>query len=455
MRRDLPPQDAREKRDPESLSELLSGRGGSESIQDDSGAAGYPAARVEASPPPAPPGGGGVLVYNSLGLSEQELQRRQLVAAKLGAQSPEERARVTVLEQQAKLAQLRDNAERLRLREAHERNRAARRPRQLHDFDPGPDPSLKPAAVRDRERARKEQEACDSARRVGVSSAEFLHEEKKPPRVRTKRRGIRPFKAPRRKPNIDVPSRILQFGRERAWTRERAQKMATRTKRNDAIIAHPRRAYAEFLKLTAYTQAAIRRAMRGQRWTFADEAGRRHVALWATLEDFSYAVVYSRPKTYERMGMPSRIRGIPRFGQCVRGWTQPALALMLSGAACTDAGADPIDTKTVQRHVELAEDYGGLRRVVRNPDAEPEFRGRPTESNPKGWPVNEYWVPSAEFRKPSHSLPTRDGQPVHFDSNGEPIGLAEALALELIPRVKRPRRLREQRASQAPPPIAS
>jgi len=406
-------------------------------------------------PPPSPPGGGGSLVYNSLGLSEQELKRRQLVAARLGAQTPAEVARVSALEHQAKLERLRADAERATLRAAAERRQGARRPRSLHTLDPGPDPSQKPAAVRDRERAQQERER--QAAQEAVDAVELLQDslEKKPPRVRSKRRGIRPFKAPRRMANGEVPSRILQFGRDRAWTRERSQKMATRTKKNDAIIAHPRRAYAEFVKLPAYTQAAIRRAMRAQRWTFADEAGRRHVALWATLEEFCYAVVYSRPKVHERMGEPTRFRGVPRFGQCVRGWTQPALAMMLSGAATTDADADPIDVKTIQRHVELAEDYGGLRRVVRKPDADPEFRGRPTASNPKGWPINEYWVPSAEFRKPAHSVPTRDGQPVHFDANGEPIGLAEALAIELIPRVKRPRRLRELAASQAPPPTAS
>lgn len=393
----------------------------------------------------------GVSVDNPLGLSAAELARRRSIGERALASTPEARAALQRAESKRLLDVARANAERAQLEAAAERERRARRPRQAHYFDPGADPSQAPAAVRDRERAHQQRERELAAAVAGNETPEPMP----PPRTRTRRKKLRPWKQARRKP-AELSGRVLKFSRDHGWSPARAQALATRTKKNDAIIAHPRSAEAAYKQLPAWHQAAIRRALKALRWTFADEAARRHVALWATFEEFAYCVPFSRPRQYLRMnkGKPEKaFSGAPRFGRVVRGWTQSALVLALSGAACTDAGADPIAEKTIQRHVVIAEDYGGLRRVVRNPDAAPEFRGFPTESNPRGWSINEYWVPDVGFFKPDYAKPARDGAPVHFDAEGNPLELELSLALELVPRMKRARRLREQR--EQPPPIAS
>jgi hypothetical protein len=139
-----------------------------------------------------------------------------------------------------------------------------------------------------------------------------------------------------------------------------------------------------------------------------------------------------------------RFAGLARYSLCVVGWTQTALAIALSGAAYLGGHSDPIDAKTVQRHTELAVAHGGVQVVVRNPDAPPELRGGPCSSNSKGWPINEYWLPAENFS----AKPGFVG--VHYGGDGSPIGLEDALAIELTPRAKRPRRLLEQ---MRPPPL--
>lgn len=258
-----------------------------------------------------------------------------------------------------------------------------------------------------------------------------------------RKKRLRPWKSPRRKAQLSAA--VLDFSKQHAWTPARSQALATRIKKNDAVIAHPRAADAALRQLSLWSQAAVRRACRARGWTLADEAARRHIAFWATLEDFARPRAYLRPRQFRSSGGAVRYVGAPKYGLAVVGWTQSALAIALSGPATTDAGADPIDVKTVQRHTELAELHGALQRVVRDPSAEAELRGRPTESNPRGWPINAYWIPAPGMMKPGFT-----GQ--HFDSEG-PINLEQALALELIARAKRPRRLREQ--AQPPPPPAA
>jgi len=244
---------------------------------------------------------------------------------------------------------------------------------------------------------------------------------------------------------------VLAFARERKWTRERAQALATRTKRNDSIIAHPSSAAAALIRLSPWSHAAIRRALRAQGWTLADEAGRRHVALYATWEEFGRPRAYSRPRQIRSSSGAVRFAGIPRYGFAIVGWTQPALAIALSGPSTTSGGADPVDVKTIQRHTNLAEQYGAVQVVRHNPDAPPELRGLPCASNARGWAINEYWLPAPHFHKPGFV-----GR--WFAADGSPIDLDEALGIELVPLAKRPRRLREQwareRAQTQPPPTA-
>lgn len=309
-------------------------------------------------------------------------------------------------------------------RAALERERP--RPTLTNDFDPGPFKA-------------KWSRESELARAIVGTSTPAAAELEKPPPARLSRLRSRPWKSRVRSKREDL---TLDFARERGWTRARSQALATRIKQNDRIIAHPRAAEAAARKLGSWTHAAIRRALRANRWTWGDEAARRHVAFWATLEDFARPRAYSRPR---RAAGASRFTGIARYSMCVVGWTQTALALAISGAACTEGHADPVDVKTVQRHAALATQHGALGVTVRNPDAPPELRGLPCASNGRGWPINMYWVPSPNFSKPGFA-----GS--HFDAQGNPIALEESLALELPARAKRPRRLREE---HRPPPLAS
>jgi hypothetical protein len=137
---------------------------------------------------------------------------------------------------------------------------------------------------------------------------------------------------------------------------------------------------------------------------------------------------------------------------CVVGWTQTAIAITMSGAAHSCGGADPIDVKTVQRHTLLAVQYGGVDVVVRNPDADASLRGAPTDANPRGWPINQYWLPAPDMApKPGFSSSTTV---VSFGVDGTPVDLLEALAIELTPRPKwRRRKLLEAQQAEAPPPL--
>lgn len=382
------------------------------------------------APSPAPPGGGD----NALNLSAAELQRRQRLVARAngGAVTVEQRH----ADAAARMHAAREAAERAQL------DRQRDKPQLTNDFDPGP---FKAKWSREGELARAI---------VGTSTPAGAKAIRPPPAgpshapgasatkpTRPGLRGRRAWKQRRRKP-VEPNERTLQFARERGWTRARSQALATRIKQNDSIIAHPRAAESTALKLGQWSHAAIRRAMRAMRWTWGDEAARRHVAFWATLEDFARPRAWSRPR---RVGGLSRYAGSAKYGMCVVGWAQTALALALSGAACTEGHSDPVDVKTVQRHAALASQHGALRVVVRNPDAEPELRGLPCDSNPRGWPINQYWLPAPNFTKPGFTG-------AHFDVDGNPIGLEESLALELPARAKRPRRLREE---HRPPPLAS
>lgn len=314
-------------------------------------------------------------------------------------------------------------------------SRERERPRLTNDFDPGP---YKARWSREGELAAAIK--APASQGTGPTPTD-VSLDSPPARTRSRARKLRPWKSARRKA-VEPNERTLQFARERGWTRARSQALATRIKRNDAIIAHPRTAEAAALKLRPWSHAAVRRALRAMGWTWGDEAARRHVAFWSTLEDFARPRAFTRPR---RVGGMSRFVGFAKYGMCVVGWAQTALALALSGAACTEGHADPIDVKTVQRHAALASQHGALRVTVRNPDAEPELRGLPCDSNPRGWPINMYWLPAPNFTKPGFTG-------THFDADGNPIGLEEALALELPARAKRPRRLRE---AQQPPPLAS
>ena len=230
------------------------------------------------------------------------------------------------------------------------------------------------------------------------------------------------------------------FAKDRSWTLERRQRLATRVKRNERIIAHPSGAEAALRKLSLWAQASVRRALRAKRWTLGDEAARRHVAWWATMEEFARPRAWQRPRRVSQVAGMQRFAGIPRFALAVVGWTQTALAICLSGPAYSANGDDPIDVKTVQRHTALAQEFGAVQLVHHNPDAEPELRGAPTEANPRGWPINAYWIPSSpEFHKPGFT-----GR--WIDHTGQPIDLEKALAIELNAKAKRARRLREARA---------
>lgn len=367
-------------------------------------------------------------------LSAEELARRAAIGRRLsGADTAEDRQ----AEAQRRLDWARENA-----RAATEHARIERerdRPRLTNPLDPGPDPSL-------RRRAR-------ISRRPEPEPEQLEPEQLEPelaetaPRQRGRRRKGRAWHAKRSRRQRGEASAALNFAKERQWTRERSQQLATRTKRNDRIIAHPASAHAALMHLPPWSQAAVRRVLRAQRWTLADEAGRRHVSWWATMEEFARPHAYSRPRQYKSSTGATKFAGIPRFGLRVAGWTQPALAITLSGAATSSGGADPIDVKTVQRHTDLAVAFGGVQKIVRNPDAPDELRGRPTPSNPRGWPINEYWIPAPQFMKPGFSGPW-------FGADGQPRDLREALALALEPKAKRPRRVREAREREQPPPTA-
>lgn len=346
--------------------------------------------------------------------SDAELRRRRLLVARAQASagSPDHLAQVARVEAAERLQAAREAAERATL--ARERPR----PSLTNEFDPGaPKPKW--------------------AREGRGGGGGFVRG----------RRKLRPWKR-RQKPGAEPSGAVLAFSREHAWTPERSQALAVRCKKNSAIIAHPRTAAAALQQLGLWTQAAIRRVLHGQGWTLGDECARRHIALWATLEGFARPRAFLRPRRVRSSSGASRFAGVARYGFAVVGWTQPALALTVSGPATIDAGADPVDVKTVQRHTELAIEYGALQRVVRNPAAEPELRGNPTDSNPRGWPINEYWIPAPHFGKPGFS-----GR--WFDDDGNPLELEPSLALPLEPRAKRPRRLRELRAQQAPPPTVA
>lgn len=382
--------------------------------------------------------------------SPEELARRRLMFAKAAAKSlsgssteaRELAARLAREQAAERLQSARAAADAAALAASRDRERP--RPKLTNEFDPGPE---KPRWSKEGRRA--EQPSSDAPpstiRGNSLGGGDPSLVDDAPRRVRRK---LRPWKAPRRKP-LEPPSSsaMLEFRRQHAWTPERSRALAVRVKKNDAIIAHPRSAEAAHKRLPLWTQAAVRRALHAFGWTFGDEAARRHVAYWSTLEDFARPRAYVRPRQVGRSSTgATRFRGFSRFGLAVVGWTQQALALTLSGPACTDAGADPIDVKTVQRHTTIAEQFGGLQKVVRNPDAEAELRGRPTDANPRGWPINAYWIPAPGFVKPGFT-----GR--WFDAQGNPLELDVSLELELTPRAKRPRRLRE--AAQAPPPLAS
>lgn len=346
-------------------------------------------------------------------VSPAELARRQaLVAHAFGRELADPK-----IEAAARLATARAAAERAALAAAAERERE--RPQLTNPFDLGP-----PKKRWDKE---------------GPGPVEVPGPARPRPR-RYGRRKLRPWKE-RPAPGAAV----LDFCRDHAWTKERSQALATRVKKNDSTIAHPRAAEATLRRLPPWDQAAIRRALRAQGWTIANECARRHVALWDTWHDFARPRAYLRARRAESSGGATRFRGLPRYGLGVVGWTQTALALALSGPSTTDGGADPIDTKTVQRHVALASVHGGVQVVVRNPDAEATLRGAPCASNPRGWPINAYWIPAPGFHKPAFVG-------AHFDENGNPLALETSLAITLMPRAKRRRRLRELRAQQAPPP---
>lgn len=367
---------------------------------------------------------------------EEIARRRRLV---YGETDDEARAR-KLAEVQAKavaVASARDAAE----------TRRQRAPVALtNPFDPG---APKAAWTREGEQPNSAVVSCSSTEKPARRALSASEQIERPRGRRRARRREREWKL-RRKPAGSMADAALRFASDRAWTVERSQRLATRTKKNEAIISHPARAEAELKQLTVWAQAAVRRALRGEGWTFGDEAARRHVAWWATMEDFARERAWSRPKAIRSKSGAVRFAGIAKFSRAVIGWTQSALAIALTGAALTWADADPVDVKTVQRHTGLAIAYGGVQLVAKNPDAPPELRGAPTDSNPKGWAINVYWLPdSPELHKPGFT-----GR--WFDASGNAIGLDEALAIELIPRMKRARRLREERRAQraeAPPDI--
>lgn len=383
-------------------------------------------------------------------VDERELERRRrLLARASGKEDPVQRRAAQLQELAAKS----EAASRAWAEERAAQERQRERPRLTNPFDPGPE---KPSWAR--EGASRRQTAPNDATSKSLppppAPAVAAPDSRagEAPRRRSPRRRRRPWKAPRRKVAAAPNEKVLAFARELKWTEERAQRLATRTKRNDAIIAHPSSAEAALRRLDPWAQAAIRRALRDRGWTLADECARRHVAWWATQEEFGSPRAYSRPREITSSTGATRFAGLPKFAIAVVGWTQTALAIALSGPAYSCGGADPIDPKTVQRHTALAVEFGGVQVVVRNPAAPAELRGLPCESNPRGWAINEYWLPSPQFHKPGFV-----GR--WFDADGSPIGLEDALALELVARAKRPRRLRERRSrereqQQLPPPLA-
>lgn len=328
----------------------------------------------------------------------------------------------------AEAAELRD---RERLRTAYGRSY-----KPAHEFDPGEPPKSHAREARSRSGIGETPATPDAAPELA--------------RPKRQRRRHRPWKAPRRKPRSDLSERVLRFGQDRAWSTERKQRLAIRVKRNEAIIAHPSSAEAALRKLPEWSRAAVLRCLRGEGWTLADEAARRHVTWWATLEDFAVPRPWRRPRAY-KVGKTERFRGPSKFAMCVVGWTQPAFAIAMSGAAYSCAGADPIDTKTVSRHTAYAEKYGGVHVVRKNPAAEPHLRGAPSDSNPNGWPINEYWLPAPQMApKPGFFASV---SAVSFGLDGTPLDLAEALAIELTPRPKWRRRKQLEQQESPPPPL--
>ena len=428
------------------------------------------AERVQAAQETAAPAGSGEGVSTSV--SEAELRRRRAMIAcasaqALDASSPAAReihCAITMQESEQRLASQREAAEREQAAQkaARERERPAhvRNYRPAHAFDPGPvhaaheRETQRAVAQRQRELQRATDDGAESRERVAAgATTATAHGKRRQARVAAKRRHRAWKKARARRVGGEVGAlaeKLLDFNKDQVWTLERRHALAIRMMRNSAIIAHPARADAELLRLPPWTRAAILRALRGEGWTLADEAARRHLALWCFFEDFARPRAWQRPRKVESKGAPTRFVGFSRYALAVVGWVQNAIALAISGPAHVDAGADPVDAKTVQRHVALAEHYGAMQVVRRNPAAEPHLRGRPTESNPRGWAINEYWIPTPDFMKPGFIG-------AHFDAEGNPIGLEDALALELVPRAKRPRRVREAKAQQAqsqPPPTA-
>jgi len=378
------------------------------------------------------------------GPDEAEIRRRRLLAlrAKInaGTLSPLEQAQIVreageLQRSFYSAAAARAEAAQLRERE-RERPAYGRSYRPAHEFDPGEPPKS---------------HAREAAQHTPVVEAAAPELEAVPRAYKRKQRHrARPWKAPRRKPKSGLSEHVLRFGADKAWSVERKHRLAVRTKKNDAIIAHPSSAAAAMRRLCEWSRAAVLRCLRGEGWTLADEAGRRHVSWWATQEEFAVPRRWTPRKVFVKCAGMVRFPGMPKYAMCVVGWTQGALAIAMSGAAYSCEGADPIDPKTVGRHTALAEKYGGIHVVRRNPEAEAHLRGAPTDSNPRGWPINEYWLPSPQLA-PKPGFFASPGV-VSFGLDGTPIDLAEALAIELTPRRKwRQRRLLELQQATAPP----
>lgn len=372
--------------------------------------------------------------------NEAELKRRRFVElrAKLerGVLPPEGQAQIVAEANQLARsyfaeAQARAEAAQLREREREHRPAYGRGYRPGHEFDPGAPPRS------------HEREAAKAGQEV-VAPASL------PPAARSRRRKrSRAWKAPRRKAT-GLSDRVLRFAADRAWTKERRQRLATRSKKNDAIIAHPATAEAALRQLSEWARAAVKRTLLGEGWTLADECARRYVAWWCFSEEMAIPRKWWRPRNVAAVGGMTKFRGLAKFAMCVVGWTQSAIAITMSGAAYSVAGADPIDPKTVQRHTALAVKYGGVHVVTRNPEAPDHLRGAPTETNPRGWAINEYWLPAPHMApKPGFFAPTNV---VSFGPDGTPTDLAEMLALELTPRRKWRQRQQLERLQALDPP---
>ena len=378
--------------------------------------------------------------------NEAELKRRRLVALRSqlqrGTLAPEAQARIVAEAtelQRSYFAEAAARAEAAQLREREREHRPAygRGYKPAHDFDPGAPP-------RSHER--------EGQRPLAKAGVEVVEAASLPIRRVHKRKRHRAWKVPRRKPSSSMSERVLRFAEDRAWSKERRQRLATRSKKNDAIIAHPSSAEAALRGLSEWARAAVKRTLLGEGWTLADECARRYVAWWCFSEEMAIPRKWSRPRNVAAVSGMTKFRGLAKFAMCVVGWTQNAIAITMSGAAYSCAGADPIDPKTVQRHTALAVKYGGVHVVTRNPDAPDHLRGAPTEANPRGWSINEYWLPAPHMApKPGFFAATNV---VSFGPDGTPTDLAEMLALELQPRRKwRQRKLLELQQAAEPPPL--